>query len=338
MLARARLGLALLFVLGAAHGTALAQEANPTPPTAESPAGDVADWIKELDADRFTDRQAASDKLIAAGARAIPALIEAAQTGSPETAARAVNVLAEHLKNADADTKAAAKTALENLAESKNAVAARRAKAALEDAEKPKVIAVDAFGQGANPFGNRIQVRGGQIQIQVQANNGVQVRRVAVANNNGVKEINAEENGRKVKIKDDPQNGIEMEVTETKDGKSTTQKYKAKNAADLKQKHPDAHKLYAQYAGQAQVQVQAAGNAARRGLEIRIDALQRMIESYERTLPPLENELGKEKLKAVQQHFDNMKKELAEAKKKLAEEEEKKDEPKVQDAAEEKDE
>ncbi len=329
MLARVLSLVFILPVLTVVPTAALAQEAPSAP--ADTPAGDIAEWIQDLDADRFSDRQAASDKLAAAGERAIGALVEAAKTGSPETAARAVNILAEHLKQADPSTKAAAKAALEQLAESNNAVAARRAKAALEEAATPPANADNVFGQGANPFGIPLQVRGGQIQIQVQANNGAQVRRVAVAQANGAKEINAEENGRKVKIKDDPQNGVEVEVTETKDGKTTTQKYQAKNVEELKKNHPDAYKLYSQYSGQVQVQAQAAGNAARRGVESRIDALQRIIESYERTLPPLENELGKEKLKQVQQHFDNMKKELAEAKKKLAEEG-KKEEPQPQDA------
>jgi hypothetical protein len=41
-----------------------------------------------------------------------------------------------------------------------------------------------------------------------------------------------------------------MEVTEKKDGKEEKKEYKAKDAAELKEKHPDAHKIYEQY-GQA---------------------------------------------------------------------------------------
>lgn len=75
--------------------------------------------------------------------------------------------------------------------------------------------------------------------------------------NNGVKEIEAEENGRKVKITDDPAEGIKMEVTEKKDGKEATQKYAAKDAAELKTKHPEAHKLYEEYSqGGANIQIQ----------------------------------------------------------------------------------
>jgi hypothetical protein len=61
-----------------------------------------------------------------------------------------------------------------------------------------------------------------------------------VKNVNGVKDIEAEEVGRKVKIHDDPDEGIEMSVTEKKDVKEVTKVYKAKNAEELKEKHPEA--------------------------------------------------------------------------------------------------
>jgi hypothetical protein len=302
-----------------AHAVA-AQEPLESLPTADAREGDLGEWVKQLDADRFTDRQAASEKLAAAGARAIPALIEAAQSGPPETAARAVNILGDHLTKGDAPTQAAAKSALETIAQGQNAVAARRAKSALEESQKPqppaqnvRVLPLRIFGGGIQ---GGIQIPGGgQIQIQVAQNNGAQVRRVAVANNNGVKQIDAQEGDRKVKIKDDPNNGIEMEVTETKDGKETTQKYQAKNADELKKNHPEAHKIYEQYNNQAQVRVPA--NLARRGAELRMDSLKRSVDSLERSLEQMEGELGKEKTKELKQHLENVKKELDELKKKF---------------------
>jgi exonuclease VII small subunit len=155
----------------------------------------------------------------------------------------------------------------------------------------------------------------------VAQNNGVQVRRVTMTNNNGVKQIEAEEGNRKVKIKDDPNNGIEMEVTETKDGKEATQKYQAKNAEELKKNHPEAHKIYEQYNnGPAQAPLAPAADAARRITQMRIDSLQRSLESLERSLDQLENGLGKEKTKEIKQHLETVKQELSEAKKKLTDE------------------
>jgi hypothetical protein len=84
-----------------------------------------------------------------------------------------------------------------------------------------------------------------QIQIQVHAAANGKTRKVRLQN--GQKEIEVTENKRKVKIKEDPNGGIEIEATETKDGKETTQKYAAKNQDELKKKHPAAHKLYEEH-------------------------------------------------------------------------------------------
>src|SRR2546426_468022 len=83
----------------------------------------------------------------------------------------------------------------------------------------------------------------GQIQIQVQAG-GVAgpggFKRMHMKNVNGVKEIEVDDNGKKVKIVDDPNNGIKVEVTEkNKEGKEETKKYEAKNADELKKNHPE---------------------------------------------------------------------------------------------------
>ena len=89
-------------------------------------------------------------------------------------------------------------------------------------------------------------IGGEGIRIRVAAVAGG-ARRMSVKNVNGVKDIEAEEEGRKVKIHDDPDEGIEMSVTEKKDGKEETKEYKVKNADELKEKHPEAHKIYEQY-------------------------------------------------------------------------------------------
>ena len=65
---------------------------------------------------------------------------------------------------------------------------------------------------------------------------------------NGVREFQNEEYGKKIKIIDDPKNGIKIEYT-TKKGADETKKYDAKDVAELEKKHPEAFKLYQQYMG-----------------------------------------------------------------------------------------
>jgi hypothetical protein len=323
MFARHLLTATVLGLAAAWTAPATAQEGDVSPPAAESPAEDVAELIRQLDADRFTDRQAASNKLEAAGERAIPHLIETAENGSVEASARAVNILAAHLSGRDAATKAAAREALEKLAESKNASTARRAKGAIEESQKPQPATAPARRAiriiGAN---GRIQiggaVPGGQIQVQVQQRAVGGGRQVTITTVNGVKTINAVEGNRKVQIKDDPQNGIEMEVTETKDGKAVTEKYKAKNAEDLKKKHPDAYKIYDEYARQGGVQVQQAADVQRRVFDTQMNTLERLSDSLQRSLERLEIEGGDEAKKEIKQHLENVKKELEQARRKLA--------------------
>ena len=79
---------------------------------------------------------------------------------------------------------------------------------------------------------------------------------------NGVTEIEVREAGRKIRINEDPNNGIKIEVSETKDGKETKRTYAAKNAEELKKNHPEGHQLYEKHAKQQgvfQIQVQGVG-------------------------------------------------------------------------------
>jgi hypothetical protein len=132
---------------------------------------------------------------------------------------------------------------LEKLAQSPDASLAGRAKKILTTPVEPAqgtpvpvapgiriVPAVPAAGA------IRLQVRGAVI-----AGGG---KSIQVKDENGVRDIESQEKDKKVKIHDDPDKGIQIEVTETKDGKEETKKYEAKNAEELKKNHPEAHKIY----------------------------------------------------------------------------------------------
>lgn len=217
---------------------------NPAPAKAEaevnSPPADVAELIQQLEANRFSKRQHASQKLLDAGKAAIPALAEAAMGEGRETTSRAIEILKKHFQSSDEATQAAAKTALEKIVQGTNGQAARAAEQALnpKKAEPPQPPGIQLRGVPGAQM---------QLQIQIQGALGGNGKRVTMHNLNGVKTIDAQDGNRKVKITDDPNNGIKMEVTETKDGKDETKKYEAKNADELKKNHPDAHKLFEEY-------------------------------------------------------------------------------------------
>lgn len=196
----------------------------------------TAELIKQLDADAFKEREAASRKLAETGKAAIPALTETVLRGRPEPASRAFEILKEHFQNGDDATKAAAKEALESIVQEGRQIMVSQARNLLDP--QPQSRSISPFA----PAGIAL--------------NGA--KRMTVKTVNGVKEIEVDEADRKIKISDDPKNGIKMEVAETKNGKTETKKYYAKSADELKKKHPDAHELYEKYGkGNPAIQVRA---------------------------------------------------------------------------------
>lgn len=212
------------------------------PPTAET----IAQWIRDLDADKFDVRQRATEQLGKAGSAVIEPLVEAAGKGSLEVAMRAVTILKELFESSDTATRLAAKTALERLAASENKAVASRAEGVLKPAPTPHQANRPGmfFPPLPGNLGGRIQIQGpgGNIQvIQIQAGfNGGNVHR----------NVQVRENGRTIKISED-NNGIKVSVTEPVGGQDQTKTYEAKDAAELKQKHPEAHKLYEKHAAKA---------------------------------------------------------------------------------------
>jgi len=275
----ALLGLSL--ATGASHTRCLAQEVD---------TADIASWIEQLDADQFSERQAASAKLAEAGDAAIPALVKAAQGDSREVIVRSIDILKNHFESGDKAIKEAAEKGLKELSESDNVIASSRAADAIKPKQQP------AVGQG-NLGG--IIVGRGNIQIRVQAIGGN--RRIQMKNANGVKEIEAEENGQKVKIKEDA-NGIKMQVTEKKDGKEVTKTYSAKNAAELKMKHPDAYKIYDRYANQQQkIQIRAAAVPQRVLPAIPVQRAQQIRRM--RLVPPQQTKKAAEQIEAAEKQL-----------------------------------
>lgn len=243
-----------------------ATKSRPTASTAS--AEQMAGWIRQLDSPRFAERTEATRQLEEAGKAAFPALAEAALGDSREVTLRAIEILRKHSLEGDELTKTAAKECLQKIAASEHASAARRAKDALKPPQSPPSVPNVRLG----PIMPNLPIGQQQIQVQIQVNafGGNQTRRIKISN--GVRQIEVTENDLQVKITEDAQGGIQMEVTRKKDGKENTEKYAAKSVDELKKTHPDAGQLYEKYQQQvgAAIQIQALPGmpAARRAIPV----------------------------------------------------------------------
>ena len=282
----------------------------------------VVALIKQLASSNFAERQAASQQLTKLGEQAIPRLTAAALGDNREAVTRSVDILKGHLKSANEKLQSAAKAALKKISAIENGVGPRLAREALAPS-KPR----------PQPAPGRV-IRGfPQIQLQIQG--GAQA--IKIRNVNGVKDIEVTEKERSIKIHDDPNQGIKVEITETKDGKPVTRKFEAKNADELKKKHPEAHKLYQQYsqgaAGKIQIRNfqipgngipriqiapfkipanpgQAPGNGLQRITDIRLQQMERMIQSIQKQVEAAGEDAG-----PVKESLEHLKKALEEIQK-----------------------
>lgn len=240
--------LSLLCLTGPARAGQAPKTDNKTkdaaPPAAKATTQQIAQWVKDMDAEEFATREQAVAKLAEAGKAAIGPVAAAAKGKGLEVSTRSVAVLKKLLASKDEATKAAAKAALEELAKDEKHPAAHMAWQALEGDKPPK-----RNGGGVTINGGRIVIGGvgGNIVINAQAGPGGQMH-MSVKNVNGEKEIDVVENGRKVKITEG-KGGITMTVTDPPKGKEKAKpkQYKAADAKELKKKHPEAYKLYEKY-------------------------------------------------------------------------------------------
>lgn len=303
-------------VLLALSGLTASRADEPRP----APAGEeIARWITNLDSDKYDERQTASAKLTAIGQPAIPALVKAAAGDSPEVTRRSIAILKELFQSKEEATQKAARDALEKLANGSHSVAAQQAREVL-----PKSNPGGAFPP---PFG------GGFGGIQVGGVIAAGGSRVSMKMANGVKEIDAEGEGKKVKITDDPNAGIKMAITAKDDkGKETTRKVEAKNAEELQKKDKEAHELYKKYSanmanGMFQIRFAGGGAVAGWGGGVavplaQVDVAQRLMKNWQQQLARMtgEKELKgapKESLDGLRKEVEGMKKQLGELEKRL---------------------
>jgi S-adenosylhomocysteine hydrolase len=236
-------GLASCIIVVSWAQAALAIEALPANPMAASL--DVKRLVEQLDEPNFADRQAASQRLSEAGSAAFAELEHAAATGSREASGRAIDILRLHFERGDDNVKQAARSVLERLAKGDDPRSAQLAGEALNPSKPPAAAVGGVFGAPAVRLANiRVAARPA---INVRVNG----RRVHVRTGGGTKEITVEENGKKTYIREQAGQPIKLEITETKDGKETVEKFEVKDLQELKTKHADAHKMYEQYSAGA---------------------------------------------------------------------------------------
>lgn len=95
-------------------------------------SGQIRQWIGQLNAERFVDREVATEKLIAAGGASVSPTLAAVAGNNLEVTTRAVYVLQELALSPDIDASEAAHAALEKIAEPRLTSAARRARSTLD--------------------------------------------------------------------------------------------------------------------------------------------------------------------------------------------------------------
>jgi hypothetical protein len=207
-----------MMMLGAvALVSTMAYAAPAQPPPGTQPTYEPL--IAHLGDDNPHLRDAAVRDLRKAGREALPALRDAAKSSNPQVRDSAEMLVAE--------------------AEGKRTprLAAARQQTALSPADALELQAL-AMPQG------RIVVRGGNLVLNnVRLNNMPgQMQLQVVRNGQFTRDLTINENGRKIQIHED-NNGIKLQVGEGAEAKE----YTAKNADELKEKEPEAFKLYEKY-------------------------------------------------------------------------------------------
>ena len=197
----------------------------------------VSALIKQLGDDDARKRDQAATKLREMGTTALPALAQAMNADDAQ-----IRITAEDLLN---DIKNPRKP------EEKPPVA-DAGQLGMQDgivlgANGQIIINGRANGMNGQLNGARIRVFQGQLNLANVGVNGMQIK-VQTRNENGVqtttREITSNNNGEKVHILQE-NDSIKMEITKGE----KTDKYEAKNEADLKEKNAEAFKVYKQFIG-----------------------------------------------------------------------------------------
>ena len=202
----------------------------------------IVQLVLQLNDVQFAIRESATRKLIDLGTAAIAPLALAVKSPDLEVRSRAYLVFETLWASGNIETREAIRKTLKDLAAGKNETASARAKMMLSRLE-PTQQMNQRPKSGA--FRNLIPLEGIFLGFAGRS----KVKQVSIRNVNGVKDVEVQDGQLKVKIHETPNGEITMEVIQNnKDGKEKIENFRARDAAELKAQHPEAHKLYGKYA------------------------------------------------------------------------------------------
>ena len=250
----------------------------------------------------------------------MPALEEAIQAKNLEASSRAFEIVLRHFQKGSEENKAAAQAVLQRLAAG-NDLVARKAK---ETLEKPKTSPMDEMnalnGRIRILGGGRVIIRGdggllpGPAGAAIPVGGGV-FKSVSVSIANGIKSVTTQDGERTVKLKELADKTITGEITQKKEGKDTTDKIEAKSAEELKEKFPEAFKVYEQHFGKKEgAGLFGIGLGGKAGdlKEIKTQQFKAMAEHLEKikTQASLPEETRERIITSLQEHLDRLDAEL----------------------------
>jgi hypothetical protein len=237
-LLRSKQALGCLILQSILASTILSQEsgAPQDKKSVETPVADQNDlkgieieaWIEQLNEPSLTKRRKAKESLVQSDAASIPYLAKAALSDKRELIVYSLEVLGTLMeKSPNEETRKAARTTLQMLSECPQPSTADRAKQILNTKVGDQIEAFPAWNDPNSGFGNNFGAK----------------RSVSASNNNGVKTIRIEEDGKITTFRDEPKGAIRVSIEEA--GKK--KEFVAKNLADLKKKNPEANALYEEH-------------------------------------------------------------------------------------------
>ena len=179
-------------------------------------------WVRQLDSDQFAQRQEAAEKLTELGKDAVPAIEQAALTGTGEVASRSVDILKGLAASPDEATAQLARSSLDRLAASGNQTASYLA-------ERARMHLREQVGPGHRGAGNPFR---GDMAMPQRANRTVRISTV-----NGDRTVDVTEDGERVVAKTMADGSVSV-TWHLPGGKQRT--VEADNAEKLQEQNPEA--------------------------------------------------------------------------------------------------
>ena len=255
----------------------------------------LENWIEMLDSRKYRDRTEATAKLQRSGSAAIEALGRVVIDGSSEASDRALGILEFHYAGDDEILKQQSKEVLKEIAEQSEHAESIAAQRILKPAEPdaPKRL----FPNMQVPNLRLPNLPNLALQNRAPINRRTRVR-ISVAD--GSKDVTVEENGKSIRVIENA-DGIQVEK-KVENGKTVKTKYK--DAAELKEKDPDAHKAYqkAIAGGPAPIQLQINGNLIQPGQLQAAPQFPRQLEQMQKRIDELRKRNAELREKQLKQH------------------------------------